>query len=90
VTDRENRVDLREGASLADLIAALDGRYDGLHQSLFDEAGDLRRYVNIRINGRNARLSGGDRNALFPPAGESGRKGGNPGAGTAVGTNRNR
>lgn len=62
------------GASLAECISGLDGAYPGLRERLCDEQGELRRFVNVYINGEDVRfLSGvatplkqGDEVAIVP------------------------
>jgi sulfur-carrier protein len=46
------------GATLGELFADLDGRYDGLQERLVDEAG-LRRFVNVYLNDEDVRFLGG-------------------------------
>jgi len=48
-----------EGGSLAEAISDLDGTYPGLKERLCDEQGELRRFVNVYVNGEDARHSGG-------------------------------
>jgi len=46
------------GSTLAELIADLDGRYDGLGDRLTDESG-LRRFINVYLNDEDVRFIGG-------------------------------
>jgi len=46
------------GATLGELIADLDGRYDGLQDRLVDDSG-LRRFVNVYLNDEDVRFLGG-------------------------------
>jgi molybdopterin synthase sulfur carrier subunit len=46
------------GATLGELFADLDGRYDGLRERLIDESG-LRRFVNVYLNDEDVRFLGG-------------------------------
>ena len=39
-----------EGQTVADVVAALDGRYPGLADYILDDQGALRRHVNIFID----------------------------------------
>jgi molybdopterin synthase sulfur carrier subunit len=56
-TDGQKSVE-GSGATLAELFADLDGRYDGLSERLIDEAG-LRRFVNVYLNDEDVRFLGG-------------------------------
>jgi sulfur-carrier protein len=60
-TDGESTIELAlpDGASLADLLEALSAAKPALARRLRDEQGDLRRYVNIYVDGEDARRSGG-------------------------------
>jgi molybdopterin synthase sulfur carrier subunit len=46
------------GATLDELFADIDGRYDGLRERLVDDAG-LRRFVNVYLNDEDVRFLGG-------------------------------
>jgi molybdopterin synthase sulfur carrier subunit len=46
------------GATVGELFAVLDGRYDGLRERLIDESG-LRRFVNVYLNDEDVRFLGG-------------------------------
>jgi molybdopterin synthase sulfur carrier subunit len=52
------------GASLADCIADLEGNFPGMKDRLMDEAGELRRFVNIYVNGDDVRFLDGLGTAL--------------------------
>ncbi|HDR72906.1 MAG TPA: MoaD family protein [Methanoculleus sp.] len=77
VAERETMVRIGEGAAVGDLMEVLFRRYPGLEEALFDTPGELKRFVNILVNGRNIHfirgmdtvLQDGDRVVLFPPAG---------------------
>jgi len=60
-TDGEAAIDLdlADGASLADLLDALSTAKPALARRLRDEQGELRRYVNIYVDGEDARRAGG-------------------------------
>lgn len=47
-----------DGATLADLIDDLDGRYVGIKERLVDDAG-LRRFVNVYLNDEDVRFLSG-------------------------------
>jgi len=48
-----------EGADIAALIDSLEQSYPGLKERLYDEAGGLRRFVNIYINEEDIRFQQG-------------------------------
>ncbi len=60
-TDGESTLDLAlaDGASLADLLDVLSAEKPALARRLRDEQGELRRYVNIYVDGEDARRVGG-------------------------------
>ncbi|MEZ5406360.1 MAG: ubiquitin-like small modifier protein 1 [Verrucomicrobiia bacterium] len=44
------------GATLDALIQDLESRYPGLKNRVYDDAGQLRRFVNIYVNGEDVRF----------------------------------
>ena len=46
------------GATLEELFADLDGRYEGLRERLIDDSG-VRRFVNVYLNDEDVRFLGG-------------------------------
>lgn len=48
-----------EGDSLAQIIIDLESSYPGLKERLCDDAGELRRFVNIFVNGEDVRFLSG-------------------------------
>ena len=48
-----------EGSTLEMLVAHLDGSYPGMRERVMDEAGQIRRFVNIYVNGEDVRFSDG-------------------------------
>lgn len=60
-TDGESTIELTlaDGASLADLLEALGAAKPALARRIRDEQGELRRYVNIYVDGADARRAGG-------------------------------
>jgi molybdopterin synthase sulfur carrier subunit len=63
----ELKVPLEDGSSLRDLLDAVEAEHPALARRMRDEQGVLRRYVNIYVDGEDARLSGG----LTAPVGSS-------------------
>ena len=64
-TGGEGRV-TANGATVGDLLVALDQRYPGLQAQICDEDGRIRRFVNVFVNGRNVRDADGEETALHP------------------------
>ena len=48
-----------EGANVGDVLAALDSVHAGFHDRLFDEAGKLRRFVNVFVADEDVRFLDG-------------------------------
>ncbi len=63
-----------EGQNLKECIDSLESRFPGMKDRLVDETGDLRRFVNVYVNGEDVRfqdglqtrLSGGDEVSIVP------------------------
>lgn len=53
-----------DGETLAACIDGLEAQYPGLKDRLLDETGELRRFVNIYINGEDVRFAQGTRTPL--------------------------
>jgi MoaD family protein len=53
-----------DGGTLIACIDGLDGQYPGLKDRLLDESGELRRFVNIYVNGEDVRFAQGVQTAL--------------------------
>jgi molybdopterin synthase sulfur carrier subunit len=45
-----------DGATVADLLAALDKKYPGIGERLLDAQGNVRRFVNVYVNGEDVRF----------------------------------
>src|SRR6266542_5720359 len=54
------------GDTLTQCIDGLDAQYPGLKDRLLDETGELRRFVNIYVNGEDVRFAQGVQTALKP------------------------
>ena len=73
LTGGEARV-AADGATLAELIDSLESRYPGIKERVLDRDGELRRFVNVFVNGENARnldgvgtpVSTGDEVGIIP------------------------
>ena len=64
-TGGEGRVAVT-GATVGEVLDALEERYPGIGERLRDESGQLRRFVNVFVNGRNVREIAGAETALAP------------------------
>jgi molybdopterin synthase sulfur carrier subunit len=53
-----------EGATLGELVGALERSYPGMRERLCDETGSLRRFVNVYVNGEDVRFLAGLESAL--------------------------
>lgn len=72
-TDGESRLTVSAG-TVAELLDVLDARYPGIGERLRDDSGEVRRFVNVFVNGQNIRdgdgaqstLSAGDEIGIIP------------------------
>jgi molybdopterin synthase sulfur carrier subunit len=63
-----------EAGTLRDAIDGLEGQFPGIKERIVDEAGDIRRFVNVYINGEDVRfldnvntaLKSGDEVSIVP------------------------
>ncbi len=53
-----------EGTTLNELVGHLESAFPGMRERLCDEAGSLRRFVNVYINGEDVRFLSGLDSAL--------------------------
>ena len=53
-----------DGGTLTSCIESLERQYPGLKERLCDEAGELRRFVNVYVNGEDVRFLAGMATAL--------------------------
>ena len=59
LTNEQETVTVDESSSLAELIDALEQQHPGLKERLCDETGELRRFVNVYVNGEDVRFLSG-------------------------------
>ena len=57
-----------ESETLAQLIDVIEGQYPGLKERICDETGELRRFVNVYVNGEDVRFLSGLQTPLEPGA----------------------
>lgn len=63
-----------DGATLGDVLGALNAQYDGLTERIIDDQGDIRRFINVFVNDEDIRfiegtatpLNDGDVVSLIP------------------------
>jgi molybdopterin synthase sulfur carrier subunit len=53
-----------DGGSLSECIGSLEASYPGLKERLCDESGEIRRFVNIYVNGEDVRFLQGPASPL--------------------------
>jgi molybdopterin synthase sulfur carrier subunit len=59
VTGEREVVTADDGGSLLEIINRLDQEYPGLKERICDESGEIRRFVNLYINGEDVRFLSG-------------------------------
>ena len=64
-TDGESRVSI-SGGDVGEVFDALEARYPGIGERLRDDSGQIRRFVNVFVNGRNVRDAEGIATRLSP------------------------
>lgn len=50
---------MAEGGTLAEVVAALDATYPGMRDRVCEDTGELRRFVNVYVNGEDVRFLSG-------------------------------
>jgi molybdopterin synthase sulfur carrier subunit len=63
LTGGKNEVEA-EGTTLKELIEDLERRYPGLKERLYDEEGNLRRFINFFVNDEDIRFLQGEETPL--------------------------
>ena len=66
ITGNQDTVTANGAGTLGEAIAELEGQYPGLRERLLDDSGELRRFVNVYINGEDVRFLDGLATALKP------------------------
>jgi len=59
LTNEQDTVVANESGTLAQLIDSLEAQFPGLKERLCDETGELRRFVNVYVNGEDVRFLSG-------------------------------
>ena len=63
VTNDKDRVEV-DAENLADMVQAMEEQYPGIKERLLDEAGELRHFVNIYVNGEDVQFFDGLETAI--------------------------
>ena len=66
LTNEQDVLMAEHNGTLAELIDVLERDYPGLKERLCDETGELRRFVNVYVNGEDVRFLSGLQTALAP------------------------
>ena len=53
-----------DGANVSELVDSLEGSFPGMRERLCEENGELRRFVNVYINGEDVRFLDGLQTAI--------------------------
>jgi len=64
LTNEQDTIVAEHNGTLAELIDVLERDFPGLKERLCDETGELRRFVNVYINGEDVRFLSGLQTAL--------------------------
>ena len=48
-----------DGASIREVFENLERKHEGLHAKIFDEGGEIRRFINVFVNGEDVRYREG-------------------------------
>ncbi len=58
MTGGQSKIQAR-GASVRELLSALERQYPGIRQQVCDETGEVRSFINVFVNGTEIRTLGG-------------------------------
>ncbi|HVA26513.1 MAG TPA: ubiquitin-like small modifier protein 1 [Chloroflexota bacterium] len=64
LTNNETTVSMDTSGTVADCLNELEAKYPGIGERLRDEGGEIRRFVNIYVNGDDVRFLEGTATAL--------------------------
>ncbi len=59
LTNEQDTVTANDSGTLAELIDSLEAEHPGMKERLCDETGELRRFVNVYVNGEDVRFLSG-------------------------------
>jgi len=63
LTNNQAEVDI-QASTIGELVEGLEEAFNGIKEKLLDEAGEIRRYVNIYVNDEDIRFLDGSDTAL--------------------------
>jgi molybdopterin synthase sulfur carrier subunit len=63
LTENQAEVEI-EAASIAELVEKLESQFGGIKERLCDDAGKLRRFINVYVNEEDIRFQDGEATAL--------------------------
>lgn len=66
LTDNQTTVNLDTEGTVGDALSALDNKFPGIGERLQDEDGEIRRFVNVYVNGDDVRFLEGTATSLKP------------------------
>lgn len=58
LTQNQDTIDV-DGGDLQTVVEGLEGQFPGMRERLLDDVGDIRRFVNIYVNGEDVRFLSG-------------------------------
>jgi sulfur-carrier protein len=64
LTNNETTINLEASGTVGDVLSALDTRFPGIGERLRDDDGEIRRFVNVYVNGDDVRFLEGLATAL--------------------------
>lgn len=62
-TDDQAEVDV-DGATVGEVLTNMEAKHEGIRQNLVDEAGEVRRFVNVYVNDEDIRFLDGTGTSL--------------------------
>ncbi|MBI2880852.1 MAG: MoaD/ThiS family protein [Candidatus Tectomicrobia bacterium] len=63
LTKNQGEVEAK-GASVRDIIEDMERRFPGLKERLYDNAGEIRRFINVYVNDEDIRFLDGSKTAV--------------------------
>ena len=53
-----------EGATIKEVFSDLEASHSGIHEKIFDDSGEIRRFINVFVNGDDVRHGAGTGTSL--------------------------